>query len=299
MKNAIVLLNGKAGNNFGKRNAFKIIEQINSEGYETLVVPVGAECKTDLREVLLEHKDSIDVCVSVGGDGTLHHTVNTLLKNSCSLPIVYLPCGTTNDFARSLGLIDRVSTGGKLIGTDTMKLDAGLFNQEYFTYVAAFGALTDVSYNTTQEAKNILGYTAYALNSLQSIPSGLSSRIHAKVESKEFSAEGEYLYGSVSNCYSVAGVQSPLLEDVMLNDGLFEVVLIKAPDNAGELFEIASTLLSGNIDDKNNHHVTMFRTSKVSFAFEDKTEWTLDGEYGGTVKNAAISVKKGKIVLLK
>lgn len=299
MKKAIILLNGKSGNNQGKRNAFSIIEQINAEGYMTLVVPVGKEQITDINEVLKDQKDAFDLCVSVGGDGTLHHTINAMLKNDCNQPIVYIPCGTTNDYAHSLGLTSELPQNKELLTDEAVKLDVGLFNKEYFSYVAAFGALTDVSYNTPQEAKNALGYTAYALNTLQAMPSGLGSRIKVSVASKEFSGDGIYMYGSVSNCYSVAGIRSPILEDVSMNDGLFEVILIKAPKNIAELIEIAGTLVSGDIHNKANKHVQMFRTKKVTFTFEENTEWTLDGEYGGETKKAVITVKKERITLLK
>ena len=297
MKHAIVLLNGKAGNNYGRRNAYRIIEQINKEGYETFVVPVGPGIDNNVEEILEHYKDWYDLCVTIGGDGSLHHTINAQLKNGIEKPIAYLPCGTTNDFATSLGITLEGPEGSDIIKEDTITLDVGLFNKEYFTYVAAFGALTEVSYSTNQDVKNVLGYTAYALNSLAAIPNGLSSRIRASVESKEFSEEGEYMYGSVSNCYSVAGMQSPLLDTVELDDGYFEVILIKAPHNIAELIEIASTLVSGDIESKANKHVTMFRTKKVTFTFKDKTEWTLDGEYGGLVTKAVISVKNRKLTL--
>lgn len=297
MKHAIILLNGKAGNNYGRRNAYRIIEQINKEGYETLVVPVGPGIDNNINEILAQYQDWIDLVVTIGGDGSLHHAINALLKNDMDKQIAYLPCGTTNDFAASLGISLERPEGDDIIKEGLITLDAGLFNKEYFTYVAAFGALTEVSYSTNQDVKNVLGYTAYALNSLAAIPNGLSARIRASIESEEFSGEGEYMYGSVSNCYSVAGIQSPLLDTVELDDGLFEVILIKAPDNIGELIEIASTLVSGDIEAKTNRHVTMFKTKKVTFTFKDKTEWTLDGEYGGMVTKAVISVKNRKLSL--
>ena len=297
MKHAIVLLNGKAGNSYGRRNAYRIIEQINREGYETFVVPVGPGINNDINEILPQYKDWFDLVVTVGGDGSLHHTINALLKNDISKPIAYLPCGTTNDFASSLGLSLERPEGDDIIKEEFITLDAGLFNKEYFTYVAAFGALTEVAYSTNQDVKNVLGYTAYALNSLAALPNGLSSRIRATVESKEYNGEGEYMYGSVSNCYSVAGMESPLLDTVELDDGYFEVVLIKAPDNIADLVEIASTMVSGDIESPSNRHVTMFKTKKVTFTFKDKTEWTLDGEYGGMVTEATVSVKRKKLIL--
>ncbi len=299
MKKAIVLLNGKAGNSFGRRNAYRIIEDIYESGYESLVIPVGIGVKLDLAEYLKERKDQFDLCVCVGGDGTLHHTVNGMIKGGCDQPISYIPCGTTNDFAKSVDLSSEHPSSEKLIKGELIMLDAGLFNKEYFTYVAAFGALTSVSYSTPQEAKNMLGYTAYALNSFQSLPDDLNSRIQVKIESEEFSGEGTYMYGSVSNCYSVAGVRTPILENVSLSDGLFEVVLIKAPDSLADFLEITGTMLSGDLRAKSNKHVKMFSTKKVTFTFREKTEWTLDGEFAGSIEKAAVSVKKQKIKLLK
>ncbi len=293
MKKAIVLLNGKAGNNYGKRNAFRILEEIYAEGYEALVIPSGPDSGIDTEEIIREHREWFDCCIVVGGDGTLHHAVNSLLRNNCTQPVLYLPCGTTNDFAKSLGI-----PTDSFARADRMTLDAGVFNEEYFTYVAAFGALTDVSYSTNQDIKNVLGYTAYALSSLQAIPSGLETRIHAQIESKEYSGSGEFLYASISNCYSVAGVRTPILKDAKLDDGKLEVVLIKAPENITEIIDIAGTLVSGDIQSENNRHVVLFQTSKVTFTFDEPVEWTLDGDFGGCVNKAVIGVKRKRIQLL-
>ena len=299
MEKAIVFLNGKAGNNYGRRNAFRIIDGLYELDYEPTVLPVGGSRRIDLVEYLKANASQYQLCVCVGGDGSMHHTINGVIKSGCSLPIAYIPCGTTNDYAKSLGLNIDLSAAKPLFGRDIEKIDAGLFNKEYFTYVAAFGALTEVSYSTPQEVKNMLGYTAYALNSVQSLPNGLSLRIPVRVESEEFTEEDVYMYGSVSNCYSVAGIRSPILEDVSLNDGLFEVILIKAPNNIGEMMEIIGTLLGGDLHTKSNRHVRMFTTKKVTFTFEEETEWTLDGEYGGHTKKAAVSVKKQCIRLMR
>lgn len=299
MERAIVLLNGKAGNNFGRRNCLRILERLYQAGYETLVIPVGPDNPMDLPTFFNERADSFDLCVSVGGDGSLHHAVNGMLKSGCDQPIAYIPCGTTNDFAKSLELNTDLNSPEPLFKKTILKLDAGLFNKEYFTYVAAFGALTDVSYNTPQEAKNALGYTAYALNSLSELPNSLNAKIKVKIESDEYCDEGTYMYGSVSNCYSVAGVHTPLLGNVSLNDGLFEVILIKSPKNITELLEITSSLLSGEISPSARSLFKLFSTRKVTFTFQEETEWTLDGEFGGKLTKAAVSVRKQKLKLLR
>ena len=299
MDRAIILLNGKAGNSYGRRNTFRILERLYQEGFESTVIPVGSDYPLDLPAYLKERAGQFEVCVCVGGDGSLHHAVNGMIKSGCDKPIAYIPCGTTNDFARSLELNVDLNSPEPLLKKEVLKLDAGLFNKEYFTYVAAFGALTDVSYTTPQEAKNALGYTAYALNSLSSLPNELNARVRVKIESDEYCDEGTYMYGSVSNCYSVAGVRTPLLEQVSLDDGLFEVVLIQSPKNLGDLLEITSSLLSGEISRNARKLIRLFTTRKVTFTFQDETEWTLDGEFGGTLTKATVSVRKQKLKLLR
>ena len=44
------------------------------------------------------------VVMVVGGDGTLHETLNGLIKANSSLPLAYIPASSGNDFARGYGL---------------------------------------------------------------------------------------------------------------------------------------------------------------------------------------------------
>ena len=299
MEKAVLVLNGKAGNSFGKRNAYQLISKLYEQGIECLVIPVGSGEKTDLGEMLERYRDMFQLVICAGGDGTLHHTVNAMLKGKHDAPIFYYPCGTTNDFAKSLGLEPNLNRKEKLIGDTLIPVDAGLFNKEYFTYVAAFGALTEVSYSTDQDAKNVLGYTAYALNSLRLLPGGLSTRIKVTVESDEYTGTDEYMYGSVSNCYSVAGIRSPLLADVSLEDGYFETALIRSPNSVEDLFEIITELTDEHADITNSRHIRLFRTRKVRFTFEEKVSWTLDGEFGGEMNKALIQVRKHAFTIRK
>ena len=64
--------------------------------------------------------------------------------------------------------------------------DVGKFNDRYFNYVAAFGAFTDVSYLTSQDEKNSLGYLAYVIEGLKRLPVGRKFVAHAKRESFYF-----------------------------------------------------------------------------------------------------------------
>ncbi len=287
-KKALLLINGNAGNNFGKRNAFKLIEKLALKGFDLTVFPILPKFKLGAEEILSGEKDGFDVVACCGGDGTLHHVINALVKNGLKTPVLYIPSGTTNDFAKTLGIpADAERICDLLTDGEILNCDLGSFNEDYFDYCAAFGAFTDVSYSTDQNVKNMLGYSAYLLQTLGTAPDALGMKIRLSVESREYSGKGEYLYGSVSNSYSLAGIKTPLLSSVNLTDGVFEVALVKAPNNIADMLSIIHSISTGELDDK---HIEIFRTNEVSFKFEDKVPWTLDGEYGGSHKDVKIKV---------
>jgi diacylglycerol kinase family enzyme len=162
-------------------------------------------------------------------------------------------------------------------------------------YVAAFGVLTDVSYETSQELKNVLGHTAYVVEGVKRWH-GLDC-IHMRIEYDGNVIEDDFCYGMVSNSRYVAGVKLNFFKDVALDDGLFEVNLIKKPKNPVQL----NRILSGMINIKEEPElIVYFRTSKVTFYTEEKIRWTLDGEFGGehqevTVNNIHQAIRmKGK-----
>ena len=284
----LLLINGVAGNNFGKRNAYKIIEKLSLQGNEVSVFPILPSEGLESSEIIASHRGEFDAVACCGGDGTLHYVINGLLKNEQRKPILYIPAGTTNDFAKTLGIPPASDkTLNLLENGELLTFDIGRFNDEYFDYVAAFGAFTDVSYSTDQNVKNLLGYSAYLFQSLGTATDALNMKIRMRVESEEYSGEGEFIYGSVSNSYSLAGIRTPLLSEVKLNDGNFEVALVKAPKNAGDLLEILRSVSTGELDDK---HIKIYRTKKVSFHFEQEVPWTLDGEFGGSYKDVEIRV---------
>lgn len=288
MKKVLLLVNAIAGNSYGKRNTYNMIERFAIEGYETTVFPIipknGAE-SLYIRSLINGDYDVVACC---GGDGTLHYVINVLLKSGEKKPILYIPAGTTNDYAKTLGIpFSYNQTISLLKSGDLLSVDIGLFNESYFDYVAAFGAFTDVSYSTDQNIKNILGYSAYLLQSLGTATDALNMKIHMSIKCAEYTGEGDYIYGSVSNSYSLAGVKTPLLSKAELNDGYFEVILIKAPKNIGDMLDIIHAISREEYDDK---HIVLFRTQAVSFSCKQNIPWTLDGELGGYFMNVGIQV---------
>ena len=292
-KSALLLVNQHAGMGNAKDKLFQLITELSRLGYEVITYPIIPEAGlTSEGLVKLYLKRSICIVACIGGDGTLNHVVNALLcfgtEERSEIPILYLPSGTTNDYAKTLGLtgdidklITSVSTGR------VFRPDVGAFSDKLFNYVAAFGAFTNVSYETPQDQKNFLGYFAYVLNAIAAAPSSLQTRYTLRISHDGEIEEGTFIFGAVSNATSVAGFKTQALSDASLSDGMFEVMLIKAPDDLMDVGEIIRSAMDGNFD---NPYIRMFQAREVHFHSEEEISWTLDGEFGGNVSDVTIRV---------
>ncbi|MBR6451469.1 MAG: diacylglycerol kinase family lipid kinase, partial [Lachnospiraceae bacterium] len=166
--------------------------------------------------------------------------------------------------------------------------DVGRMNDQYFNYVAAFGAFAEISYDTKQEWKNVLGYAAYFLNAVGELYQNIHYSHHIVIETPEGREEGDYVFGAVCNSISVGGMPLFGKADVRLNDGKMELLLIKAPKNLIELQAVVSTLRKGHSDHPSISFMQI--ATSVTFDSEKEVAWTLDGEFGGSFKHSKISV---------
>ena len=235
-----------------------------------------------------------DLIVCSGGDGTLNEVIQGVMRSEKKLPIGYIPAGSTNDFARGVGIprniIDAVQW---IIDGKKYPCDIGSFNDKFFTYIAAFGAFTEVTYETSQQVKNVLGHVAYVLNGISRLKNIKS--YHMKITYDDEIIEDNYIFGMVTNSSSVAGLLS--LNDFLLDDGLYEVTLIKTPGNPLDLQRIIHSLLNIDID-IDTAYIKSFRTSKIRFECDDELQWTIDGEFGGAYKTVDVCNNKQAIELM-
>jgi len=297
-KKALLMVNQSAGTGAAKGKVFQIISELVQLGFEVSTFPILPELGITSETVISEYRQRrFKLVACIGGDGTLNHVINALMsitgQKKIAIPIIYIPSGTTNDFAKTLGLsgdIDRIIYGVK--HGRVYKLDIGSFNGDYFNYVAAFGAFTNISYETPQDQKNALGYLAYLLNGITSVPMLLQSRYHMTVTHDDEVEEGDYIFGAVSNATSVGGFKTQALASASLSDGLFEVVLIKAPDALQDIGEILRAAAEG---DFNNPYIKVFQAKEVVFEGSKPVNWTLDGEFGGNIKDVRITVLPGAV----
>ena len=231
---------------------------------------------------------AFDRLVCCGGDGTLHEVVEGLLglPPEDRPPVGYIPAGTTNDFAKTL----RLPRGTRAIAAaaaagSPRPVDIGLFNEQCCVYVAAFGAFTDVAYNTSQQFKSIFGHLAYVLEGATRL--GSIQAYHMTVEYDGGTVEGDFVYGMVSNTISVGGFKGMPTEPVRLDDGIFEVVRVRHPKNPIQLQAVLRALIQMAPDEEGT--VVSLRTGRLKVTCEAGLPWTLDGEYGGAPHTAEIA----------
>lgn len=252
-----------------------ILEIMVRAGYEVSVHPTQAVL--DATKVTAERASDYDLVVCCGGDGTLDETVTGLMESGAGVPLGYIPAGSTNDFAASLNLPKNMKKAAQIaVDGDDFKCDVGCFGEKHFIYIAAFGLFTDVSYQTKQELKNVLGHVAYILEGAKRIGSHPSYRM--RVEYNGGVIEDEFIYGMVTNSLSVGGFKGMTGDDVALNDGLFEVMLIRTPRNAAELNEIIAVLTKLKTE---SDMIYTFKTDELYISPYQAIPWTLDGEFGG------------------
>ena len=274
-KKLLFVFNPKSGMGLIKNNLLDIIDVMVKAGYDPTVYPTQE--RGDATRKVKEDGANYDRIVCSGGDGTLDEVVTGMREADLKIPLGYIPAGSTNDFARTLGISnDMVKAAEIAVGENIFACDVGQFNDDTFIYIAGFGIFTEISYETPQELKNVFGHAAYILSaakSLATIPNYLM-----QVEANGEVIQDRFIYGMITNSISVAGFKGLTGKDVKLDDGEFEVTLVKSPTNALELTEIIE-YLTGIIPETNM--VYSFKTSQIQIRSRASVSWTMDGENGG------------------
>ncbi len=286
MKKLYFITNLRSGKNAMRGKLASVIDIFTAAGYEVTVRTTQQRRDATAAAEYACLVGGYDLIVCSGGDGTLNEVVQGLMHSQKPLPLGYIPCGSTNDFGRSLKISTDIEEAARqIVNGHPFRCDIGKFNSSNFLYVAAFGAFTESVYETPQNVKNVIGHMAYLLHGLTLIPS--IHPLHMKVEYDGKVAEDDYLFGMVSNTASVGGMLK--LNNFRLDDGMFEVMLIRKPPNVIQLNKIITQLMDINMD-IDEEYVSYFRASRLRFISNEEIPWTLDGEYGGASCDTEIGI---------
>ncbi len=283
-KRVFLIINPFSGTRRARLGLFTVVDVLCSAG--ALVTVQTTQHRGHATQ--LAHDAALqgyDVIACCGGDGTLNETVSGILSSGADVPLGYVPAGSTNDFATSMGIPSdfRAAALGIVNGTPE-RIDIGRWSdRRYFTYIASFGAFTAASYNAAQPAKNAIGHLAYLLEGVKDLQSLRPNHIRAVSGGKVY--EGDYIFGAVSSSTSVGGIVKLEHAGVRFDDGLFEVILVRSPNNIVEFSQIVQAIQSSNYTGK---MFDFFHASEVTFDMFKPVAWSLDGERADSGRYVAI-----------
>ena len=280
MNELLLIVNPNAGRNGYRDCLSDVLHTLHKCGWRTMVAFTNAH--GDPTRIAAEESSRYSRIVCMGGDGTLSETISGVMRLPAEArpEVGYIPMGTSNDSAMTLGLNRDPVLAAYTAGTGrTIPLDIGAFGDDrYFTYVAAFGAFTEVSYETPQDQKNTLGWLAYAIDAMNRLPN-LTHRV-CRIEYDGGTVEDDFILCAVTNTRRFAGfIRLDNTAGISLSDGLFEVILVRTPESILQVGPTFSDIMANNY---NSQYVSLLHSRRVRFTFRDPVSWSLDGEDGGT-----------------
>lgn len=276
MYKTLMIVNLESGKgNFEKKLSF-IVMELKYNDFDVTIKYTQKDFGAD--KIIEKYIYDFDLAIICGGDGTLNQAVTALTKLKRKISIAYIPTGTTNDFAKTLGLPKNgVMIARNLINSKALQTDTGKFNNKYFNYVAAFGAFTEVAYETKRSEKRKFGWLAYIARGIRDL--GKIKPYKLRIEYEDQIIEDEFIYGGISNSLRIGGFKWFNPDDISLNDGKFEVIFIKKPKGFFEYVSVLKALFFRDYSTDKN--IIYSQDRKIKVVSEEQIEWTLDGEDAG------------------
>ncbi|MBR3133163.1 MAG: diacylglycerol kinase family lipid kinase [Clostridia bacterium] len=290
MENKILaIVNPRSGMADIGRYIDRIEDNLKLNGYEVDIKYTTREYNAT--KILEDYDKEFNIILACGGDGTLNETIEGLYERNKDVKVCFIPSGTTNDFAKSLNIsFNRLHISKYIKDYEEKVIDTGILNGRVFNYVVSFGVFSKTSYDTSVDLKNKIGRLAYILNGLKEVFNIKKYKLKFKIGDVEL--EDEFVFGSISNSHYIGGFKLFRKNDVAMDDGKLEVVLVKPPKNFLQVMKIIFKMITGNLKDEN---ILFFQSPTVEIKSEDEIFWSVDGECGGDIRELKIFNKEKNV----
>ena len=291
MKTALFIYNPNSGQRIINEQLPWIIDYLSEKEYLTSIY--ATQAPRDASKIISKYGEHFEEIIVAGGDGTLDEAIAAVSKAKIDPLISYIPTGSTNDFSKSLKIPTDVERAVKLASRGYQKrIDIGQIDDKFFVYVAAFGSISDVSFDTDQDAKNIFGRSAYIIEGLKkALPLYNITSYKMDVLVDDENIKGDFIHFMVTNSVSVGGFEGITGDNVSLSDGVFELTMVRRPQSLADVNKI----ISGLTNREDNDMLIFRQGSHFEVKTDQKVSWSLDGEYGGTSTFAQIDALKEKV----
>lgn len=294
MDKLLMIFNPKSGKNSTREKHDTLIRKFKEHGFA--ITEKTTTCVGDATEIVKHNYKGHNLIVCCGGDGTFNEVINGIMAVKIDIPLIYYPMGSTNDLANTIGVSKDVDAQIELYRNGNINsYDIGQFNDRFFTYVASFGVGSDLSYNTSQKLKNVFGHTAYVINGFVfDLPNQIKNikPHHMVIEHDGGVIEDDFYFGAISNTNEVGGVFKYDKRGIKLNDGIFEVLLVRKVKGFSDTMRLLRKVIK---QDYNTDQLIIFNTSNIKIKSDDELAWTLDGEFGGNHKRIDIKNLNGAV----
>ena len=282
----LIIVNPISGRKKRDKYYNRIRYNLEMQGYDVNIKFTTKEHNANY--IVKTFSEEYDLIIACGGDGTLNEVTQGLYDLKRQIPVGFIPCGTTNDYARSLNIpFNKFHLSKNIKNYKKVKIDLGVFNGKVFNYCATFGIFSKTSYMTSRKLKNAIGRFAYFINGAKEVFKFDKYKMKFSYDGKII--EDEFVFGSITNSSYLGGFHIFRREKVDLDEGKFDVLLIKEPKNLFDTLKIMIKVIRGNFKDNSIYH---FRTDKLHIDSVDNCGWSIDGEYGGNSKDIDIVNEK-------
>ncbi|HIZ95273.1 diacylglycerol kinase [Ligilactobacillus pobuzihii] len=289
-KRCRVIYNPTSGREAMKKDLIGILDIMENAGYETSAFATTPEKNSAQNEAKRAAEDGFDLLIAAGGDGTINEVVNGIASLDKRPKMGIIPAGTTNDYARALKIPreDPLAAAKVIAKGQTVKMDIGQANENYFVNIAAGGLLSEITYSVPSELKSQFGYLAYLAKGAELLPRIKPLDMHIEYDEGVFDGQASMFFVAMTN--SVGGFEQ-IVPDASLDDGKFTLIIVKT-SNLVEILHLIRKVFNGgkHVDDS---RIVYVKTSKiVADAPGERMMINVDGEYGGDAPMTFIDHKQ-------
>lgn len=285
----LLLINARSGLKNSKANLLSVIDVFCRNGYE--VSAYVTQKANDAYEYLMNCRTEYDIVCVFGGDGTMNEVTNALMRSDHKPLLGYFPSGTMNDFGSNFNLgSDFKKIAERICQGNVKQFDVGKFNDRYFNYVAAFGAMCDVPFTTDRDAKESLGNIAYILEGISKLPEVKMNKVKYTIGERVY--RKDVLFGLIYSGNRVAGMELEDKKKSHIDDGLFNVLIVEYVPSIFDAPDILTTIL------QYKRYIHRYHTNHITLEFDDDMVWTLDGEEADVKNRADITITQKALKLL-
>ncbi|AMA74190.1 diacylglycerol kinase [Aneurinibacillus thermoaerophilus] len=278
MKRARLIYNPSAGREEVRKRIPDILNTLEEAGYETSCHATKGEGDATLaaRRAV---ENRFDLVIAAGGDGTVYEVINGIAEQRYRPALGIIPAGTTNDFARAIGLPRSIPKAvGVIAKGKPSPIDIGKINDKYFINIAGGGSLTTLTYEVPSKVKTMLGQLAYYIKGIEKLPFLSPMRVRIEADNNIVIDE-EIMLFLIANSNSVGGFEK-LMPKAKLDDGLFDCIVLKKT-SLPEFIRIATMALKG--EHFKHPNVIHFQTKQLKATANKRVDLNLDGELGSSL----------------